>query len=91
MRLEDPLLRPEELLLRDDEEPRPVAVALDFVLPRPDDELLRPEEMLRVLELPLELPELALREPDPVVREPELRLEELEELLPRPLACSCSG
>jgi len=85
-RLEELWLRPDELLPREDDEPRPVVVAFDLVLPRPeDDELLRPEEMLRVLEfeLRLELPELALRAEPAELRE--------EVLLLCPLACSSSG
>lgn len=76
--MEELWLRPEELLLpREDDEPRPVVVAFDLVLPRPeDDELLRPEEMLRVLEFEprLALPELALRDGPAELREEELLL-----------------
>ena len=80
LRLEVLLLRPDELLRRDEEAPRPVVVALARVLPRPEeDELLRPDEMLRVFELP-----------EPVLRD-ELAEVRLEELLLRPLACSSSG
>lgn len=88
-REEEPWLRLEELLVREDEEPRPVVVALPCVLSRPDEEELpRPEEMLLVLELRseelrLELPELALREDVAELR--------VDRLLPCPLARSSSG
>lgn len=55
------LLRPDELPVREEEEPRPLVVVLALVLPRPEEEeLRRPDEMLLVFELRLELLERVL-------------------------------